>query len=143
MKMKNKTLSMALTCGVLLMNACMGIAYADDQGNTDDANIGLRPSYQQCLDDSGGVTSKLLDCNGDELKYQDKRLNTAYKAVVKSLSPNDVSQLRAEERQWITSRDSDCAPDPNGGTASTVDASGCKVEHTAKRARELEARLQK
>jgi uncharacterized protein YecT (DUF1311 family) len=143
MKMKRKTRTNVLICGVLLMTVLHGVAYADDQSAMDDKKIGLRPSYMQCLDSSDGVTSTLLNCNGDEMKYQDKRLNDAYKALVQSLDPKDLPQLRVEERKWIIYRDSYCAPDPNSGTAADVDSSGCKVEQTAKRASELEARLHK
>jgi uncharacterized protein YecT (DUF1311 family) len=143
MNMKNKMRNSALISGVLLMSTLLSVAHADDQNSTDDQNIGLRPSYQQCLDDSGGVTSKLLNCNGEEIKYQDRRLNDAYKTLTQSLAPKDLALLRAEERKWITYRDSYCAPDPNSGPATDVDSSGCKVEQTAKRASVLEARLHK
>lgn len=132
-----------LICCVLLMNILLGTARAGNQASSDDKNIGIRPSYQQCIDESGGVTSMLLNCNGNEMKYQDRRLNDAYKALTQSLSPKDLSLLRAEERKWIAYRDSYCAPDLDSGTATDVDSSGCKVEQTARRANALEARLRK
>lgn len=141
--MKGKMWSNVLVCGAFSMNGLLGGANAYGQGTAGDQNFGLRPSYQECIDDSGGVTAKLLNCNGDEMKFQDRRLNDAYKTLTQSLPPKEELLLREDERKWIAYRDSYCAPDANGGTATDVDTSECKVEEAAKRANALEARMHK
>lgn len=101
---------------------------------------GARPSYAACLDKSGGVTAAMQDCMGEEYAYQDKRLNRAYQALLKKLSPAEREKLRDEERRWIAQRDEKCVVDPDGGTAQLVEAGDCRVVETIKRAGELEAR---
>jgi len=102
---------------------------------------GLRASYQQCLDRSGGVTSTMQDCIGNEYRYQDDRLNKVYRALRPKLDDASATQLRDEQRRWIAERDKTCAPDPDGGTAAMLGANDCALGRTAKRAAELEARL--
>jgi uncharacterized protein YecT (DUF1311 family) len=142
MNMK-KTLSNTVICGLLWINMLLAPAHAENQSAENDKDIGLRLSYLKCLDDSGGNTSKLLICNSTEMKYQDLRLNEAYKTLIQQLVAKEASLQRAEERKWITYRDVYCAADLNSGTASDVDSIGCKVEQTAKRANLLETRLHK
>ena len=100
----------------------------------------FRPAFHACIKASGGVTAALNDCIGTEHDYQDKRLNTAYQSLRKTLSEPQRLSLRAEEMAWITSRDKRCAPDPDGGTGSMLDSNQCALRETAERAVALEAR---
>ncbi|WP_454688522.1 DUF4189 domain-containing protein [Achromobacter aloeverae] len=101
----------------------------------------LRPSFQACVNASGGVTASMNDCIGTELAFQDARLNKAYGQLRQVLDQPATSTLRDQERAWIKSRDSDCAPDTNGGTAAMLDSNSCVLNRTADRAAELEAML--
>lgn len=101
----------------------------------------LRPSYHACVQASQGVTLALNDCIGVEHAFQDKRLNAAYQQLRKSLPGANRIALRDEERAWIAHRDKSCAPDPEGGTASLLDANQCQLDATAARAAELKERV--
>lgn len=101
----------------------------------------LRPSYHACVQASRGVTLALNDCIGVEHAFQDKRLNAAYQQLRTSLPEANRIALRDEERAWIAHRDKSCAPDPEGGTASLLDASQCQLDATAARAAALEERI--
>lgn len=101
----------------------------------------LRPSYDQCLEASQGVTLAMNNCIGLEYDFQDKRLNTAYKALRQSMPEAQRIALRDQERAWIVDRDKACAPPSDGGTADMLGANECRLNHTAVRAAELEVQL--
>jgi uncharacterized protein YecT (DUF1311 family) len=101
----------------------------------------LRPSYDQCLETSQGVTLALNNCIGSEYDFQDKRLNTAYKALRQSMPEAQRVALRDQERAWIADRDKACAPPTDGGTADMLGANECRLNRTAERAAELEAQI--
>jgi uncharacterized protein YecT (DUF1311 family) len=97
-------------------------------------------AYAECIDRSGGVTSAMQDCMGDEFEGQDRRLNAAYKALMGSVSGKNRVQLRDAQRKWIAFRDANCDfyDDPLGGSAARLAANECVVTLTADRAHELE-----
>lgn len=101
----------------------------------------LRPTYYACLKAARGVTLELNQCIGAEHDHQDKRLNAAYQKLRATLSPEQRTALRDEERGWIAERDKVCAPDPNGGTADMLDSNQCLLSQTAARATALERRI--
>jgi uncharacterized protein YecT (DUF1311 family) len=102
----------------------------------------LRSSYDQCLDETQGVTVAINNCIGSEYDFQDQRLNTAYKALRQSLSEDQQRRaLRDQERAWIADRDKACAAPADGGTADMLGANECRLNRTALRAAELEAQL--
>lgn len=103
----------------------------------------FRDSYYACVKASGGVTAALNDCIGSEHDFQDKRLNSAYQQLRKSMSDQQRITLRDEERAWIAGRDKACAPDTNGGTGDLLDSNQCALRQTAERAMALEARVRK
>lgn len=88
--------------------------------------------YEKCIE-TGNVAS--AECSGDEYDRQDKRLNAAYKAVIKS-----KPELKTEQRSWIKSRDESCVePNENIETAHLWDMHYlCLSKITEKRAIELE-----
>jgi uncharacterized protein YecT (DUF1311 family) len=116
-----------------LMLCCFSqIALAND--------IGLTKEYSTCMDNSGGVTSNMLDCIGVETKHQDARLNKAYKEIMTQLSESRKKELKDAQRAWIKYRDANCKfyNDPDGGTMATLNSSDCFMSATASRAKELE-----
>jgi uncharacterized protein YecT (DUF1311 family) len=124
------------------VGAFVAPAHADDTSAAS-ADKHLRPGFDACMDASEGVTVKMNSCLAKEFDYQDKRLNTAYQALRKSMSDKDRLALRDEERAWIKARDTECAPDKDGGTAALLVSSDCALTQTAQRATELEDQLKK
>lgn len=100
----------------------------------------LRPSYDQCISAAGGVTPSMHDCIDAEYRFQDARLNTAYKVLMAKLGGKAEVKLRDAQRHWIATRDERCALDPDSGQAGALDAYECRLEMTATRAAELESR---
>ena len=92
---------------------------------------------------SQGVTMTMLNCGSKELKHQDKRLNSAYKALKKNLSKSRQKELLTAQRLWIKYRDANCGfyNDPNGGTMHRLFAQECFMDATRSRADELKSML--
>lgn len=123
---------MRLSILILLNLSFLSTAYAhNDLYSTE---------FQQCLDQSNGITSKNIACIKEESDLQDKRLNTAYKVLKTSISKERQEQLKTAQRLWIQYRDANCAfyHDPEGGSLARVMANDCMLEETANRAKELE-----
>ena len=102
--------------------------------------------YDICMDGpkaSQGVTSAMMDCTSKEIKHQDKRLNSAYKALKNSLSKSRQKELLTVQRLWIKYRDANCGfyNDPNGGTMHRLFAQECFMDATRSRANELKSML--
>ena len=97
--------------------------------------------YAVCLEKSGGVTVAMIECIGAENQRQDKRLNTAYKAVMAEQTPARKKELQAAQRLWIQFRDANCGFyfDPDGGSMARVAANECVLTMTQQRAQELES----
>ena len=100
----------------------------------------LSDENKRCMDKSGGVTSEMRACNGEELQRQDKRLNKAYKEAMKALDTKHKTELKKVQRQWIKYRDAKCnfLFGLTGGTMDLLIGGSCYVDMTAKRADELE-----
>ena len=100
----------------------------------------LRKQYTDCLDKANGVTSEMLNCIGTETKYQDDRLNKAYKALMPLLSEARKKELQEAQRLWIKYRDANSHfyADPDGGTMAVVFSNDTFLTMTAERASELE-----
>ena len=100
----------------------------------------LTKNFKPCLDKAGGVTTDMINCISTELKYQDDRLNKAYKALLAELSIDRKKELQDVQRVWIKYRDANCKfyYDPNGGSIVRIASANCVLEETASRATELE-----
>jgi uncharacterized protein YecT (DUF1311 family) len=98
-------------------------------------------TYNDCMEKAEGVTVDMLDCSADELRRQDALLNTTYRKLMTSLSPQQREELKEAQRTWIKYRDTSCSlmrSVEGGGTLSAVIGSGCVLEETARRAKWLE-----
>ena len=115
----------------------------DEPGPLEDhaAFLKLRPGYQDCLDAAGGAMPTMIRCNGAEYTYQDKRLNTVYRKLIREVTSDDRRSLVAEERDWIAKKEKDCAMPMGAGQGDILDASNCLVTYIARRATVLERRL--
>ncbi|WP_252255721.1 lysozyme inhibitor LprI family protein [Lysobacter capsici] len=107
--------------------------------NKGDQNV-LRPSYDKCLDATGGVTPEIQDCIAEEYDFQDDRLNKVYQSLLAKLPKEDQEALRVEQRKWVSKRDAECEIDSGAGQGQRLEANDCLLEMTAKRASELEQR---
>src|SRR3954447_5227459 len=98
------------------------------------------PTYDTCMDQSGGVTLAMLNCTADEQRRQDVRLNQAYQRVRDASRPERKQKLREAERAWIADRDASCSllAEFQGGTMASLSVSGCFLHRTAERAKWLE-----
>ncbi|WP_340123064.1 lysozyme inhibitor LprI family protein [Methylobacter svalbardensis] len=105
------------------------------------ADEDLSQTFSTCMDQSGGVTTAMIECMGAETERQDVLLNQAYKEVMASLSSERKQQLQEVQRLWLKYRKANCDfyYDPDGGTLARVSANDCFMSATAARAKELEA----
>ncbi len=97
-------------------------------------------SVENCIDKTDGSTVKILGCVDAEIIKQDKRLNTAYQNVMKSLTNENKERLKKAQQIWIKYRDANCAfyADPDGGTMASIIGANCVMDMTTQRAKELE-----
>lgn len=116
---------------------------ASDSILAGNAAMKLRPSYQDCLDNSFIDQYPRLQCAEDEYDFQDARLNAVYKRLMESLPPPAKLTLRAEERTWIRKRRRRCDVGIDPIPDYVVEAADCQVREAAKRATTLERRLSK
>ncbi len=96
-------------------------------------------AFDSCMDGSGGVTVKMLECVDAEIKKQDKKLNENYKTLMTALNASRKNGLKNAQRLWIKYRDANCHfyYDPDGGTIQSILSSDCLLRMTAERADEL------
>ena len=100
------------------------------------------PAYGRCLDrPEAQSTMGTIECIGVEFQVQDARLNRAYADAMGRMTTQDQKDnLRAAQRAWIAYRDADCLSraSPEWGSLSRVDAANCRLEHTYRRADDLQ-----
>ncbi|SKB44790.1 Uncharacterized conserved protein YecT, DUF1311 family [Luteibacter sp. 22Crub2.1] len=99
-------------------------------------HIGLAAAVALAFCQMAGAAPAPQDAAAQAYDAQDARLNTAYKALSKSLDDAGRQALRAEERQWIAGRDQSC-----GVPAGTAVKNECTTTQTSFRADELTSRL--
>lgn len=110
------------------------------------AEAASTPEFDKCMDTGdakAGVTAAMLDCMGAENQRQDARLNAAYKALLDRSDPAAREKIRADERAWLKKRKAFCdAPseDSGGGTADSLNRSGCYIDTTIEQTTALTAR---
>jgi uncharacterized protein YecT (DUF1311 family) len=94
--------------------------------------------------------SSVQSCATAELARADKALNSAYQKVLRDLTPPSVgdpkdlasskAMLIEAQRAWVKFRDNDCnaiAPLIGSGTARLQAVTGCKIQRTEQRTKEL------
>jgi uncharacterized protein YecT (DUF1311 family) len=128
---------------VLALLATPWVAFAQDPDEPtglaeQGAYLGIRLTYQSCIDQSDGSMPSMTVCAESEFAYQDKRLNASYPRVMKSMSAEQRGALRAEERAWIAKKNAECALPAAPGQGQILDSIGCSITQTARRARQLE-----
>lgn len=106
----------------------------------DDPKAHLRPSLGRCLENSGAIDPVVYQCFADEIAYQDKRLNVAYKKLMAALGGADKEALRTEERKWIGEMKLLCGWGSDQGSRGRTTSDNCDVVQRGLRATELERR---
>lgn len=101
---------------------------------------GIRPAYDTCLKETQGHLADQGDCADTEFKYQDERLNKAYKALTASLSGTDKQAAVDAQRAWLAFFAKDCSARAArfGSNNAPATESICRMESTAIRAQQLE-----
>jgi len=99
------------------------------------------PAETACHDKQ--TTVAIMDCLNGLAGQWDKRLNTAYHAVLNaSESPTRKDALIRAERAWLTYRQANCGwYGAQEGTIHEVEEAGCMLDMTRSRAVELEDAL--
>ncbi len=99
-------------------------------------------TFNQCNQQALDTGSKLA-CYEAEYAAQDKRLNAAYKKLMRSIPKSDQVLLRNAQRQWIKYRDTDFKlySAYSCGTEMSVFSFARRTAQVAQRAKELEILL--
>lgn len=109
------------------------------------ARTGEFPFYSKKFDDcsalTNGVTIEMMDCLGEEMDYQDARLNAAYRLLKSTLNKDDWVRLRSAQRSWLASKDHICRTGRHGGTGKMLELQSCMLRWLAIRATDLEDHL--
>ena len=94
----------------------------------------------------GETTQGMVRCSIEERDAWDVVLNASYIGLRQRYEGTSVADgLRVAQRTWIDFRDADCraaAAVFEGGSIAQVIHAGCQMDHTARRALVLRARLQ-
>ena len=122
-----------LLLGLLIMTCSIGHA-APTYSN----------QYTTCIDRAGGVTADTIDCIGQELAHQDKRLNQNYQHLLKVLRPERKTELRDVQRLWLKYREANCNfyYDREGGSLARIMANQCMLDMLIERNQELEGLIE-
>ena len=103
----------------------------------------LRPSFETCIAQPGGVTPAMQDCIAAEAEYQEGRLASAIAALRASLPGAERQALDSEHSQWLAERDKVCAWNAGEeGQGQRLEANECALQRTAARATRLGNRWQ-
>jgi uncharacterized protein YecT (DUF1311 family) len=98
------------------------------------------PTYQKCMEASGGVTVAMLDCGAAEYRTLDAELNAAYRAASAILTPDQRNLLRNTQRAWLAHRDATCSFMTglhDRGTMASLSDQSCLLKLTAERTKWL------
>jgi len=57
--------------------------------------------YERCMEASAGITVNMHDCMEAERVRLDKKLNSAYKELMKLLNKDSQERLRQTQRSWL------------------------------------------
>ena len=87
-----------------------------------------------------GTQIELTEAQVEVLERWDTLMNEIYKELEKTLPPNDMDKLRAEQKNWLTSRDekaAEAASKFEGGTMKNLEYASVQAQLTKERCYEL------
>lgn len=107
--------------------------------------VGIRPDYRECLSKQGHEE----DCAEEEWRFQDARMNTAYRTLlskagpaknVRGPEPVTRASTIAAQRAWLDFMNANCAAKALrlGSSQAPATQRVCEMQMTAFRAQELE-----
>lgn len=100
-------------------------------------------AYDICMDNSGGVTSEMINCIQMETKSQEARLNHVYRKLMSKLPPNKQSELRNTQRAWLKYKNSATQAEANQlGSLALITSQSLYLELTTTKADELQQKLE-
>lgn len=93
--------------------------------------------YTRCLAAAQGNNNQRFNCNQQELRRQDKRVDADYRKmqIAAQHDPQKQADVRTDQRNWLQHRDGACA---KGNDAENLP---CMIRETAAKADQLDARL--
>lgn len=95
------------------------------------------PEYQQCNQNS---TVDIVDCVDRLAQKWDKRLNSAYKALMQRSYEGQKEPLKAAQRLWIKYRDANCGfYGSREGSIRQIEAAECLRVMNKQRTCEMES----
>lgn len=99
-----------------------------------------RPITPSCIEQSGGVTSVMLDCLSKSYEEIDNQLNQAWSALLPALDAAQRKSFRDAQRIWINYRNTTCTAEASlqAGSFASVAQADCQVRLTAERLHWLE-----
>ncbi len=98
----------------------------------------LRPSYDTCVDASGGATPALQACGDEEFAYQRSRLRAAFAKIVEGPDGKEKDALMDAQAAYMDDTDRYCTWNPEEeGQGQMLDAQSCRLNRMANRADEL------
>ncbi len=98
------------------------------------------PEFSSCISDAKGIAHAIQECQTKESARLEARLNNAYLAAKKKLSPDRGKELQEVQRQWLRFRTLNCRFYVDSGASSyKIESEACSLALTASRAKELEA----
>lgn len=102
-----------------------------------------RPTSRTCIEQSGGVTSAMLDCLAQSYEEIDGTLNQAWLALLPTLDTSQRESFRDAQRVWIHYRNTTCSAESSlqAGSFAGVALADCQVRLTTERLQWLEQML--
>lgn len=109
-------------------------------GSLQTAGAQLSETFDNCMENSDGMTETNLACIAAEYEIQDQALNDNYQSLMSNLDDESKTILKTAQRAWITFRDNNCQLNARmvGGQMSTMLMQDCYLQITAERASELQ-----
>lgn len=130
--------------GQMLAVAVLGLVVSasawGQEPEKESEKVEFSKAYGDCLDKSDGITLRMRECNGEELRRQDGQLNSLYRELSAKSTPEARAALVRTQRAWIAFRDAECeyeGEQHSGGTLEAIVIGGCHVEMTAQRVMQL------
>jgi uncharacterized protein YecT (DUF1311 family) len=97
------------------------------------------PKKTPSCEETAQTQSDLTACAISGAQAADRRLNHAYREVLRYVDGDPQAKLVAAERAWIAFRDADCAFwGAGGGTIAPMNEANCRATLSNARAKELD-----
>lgn len=131
-KEKMKRLAFSFLLSATMPALATGATQPDQSGSV--ATLSQR--HADCAARAGSILPDMLACNDVEYAWQSKRMDSAYRLLLKRLSKRDKDRLRAIQRNWMLARDGTCGfyYKLDKSDSVGIDQSVCLLHTTARRA---------